>query len=330
LLVNASFPTGAVGPAGAGFSNARGVRPEIVVLWILFVAVTVEILATYSRLPAAELYHVSGSGLEGGASRALVFLNFPTALVALALLALLYGSLSGRIARATALIAAALSCAVFWPGVVSQADLDARPVNSIAAAGVALTLLLTIVVALRDGLAPASRGRGDWVRGVVAAALVLLSIPWFAADLGFYLDGVPVLDRLFQTRHYAHQLAGAPASLPAVHHGHHHGVDGLLLAMTALLLSRALTRVKAGGLRTVFSLYLALMLCYGVANIANDFWLEQVVKRGWTNWRIPNVLEPRATAAWGIIVLAAGIVWALGSWRGRRTSSAWGRASGQA
>jgi hypothetical protein len=57
--------------------------------------------------------------------------------------------------------------------------------------------------------------------------------------------------------------------------------------------------------------YLALMLCYGLGNMANDFWIEQIFKRRWTTWQIPNVLEPRLTITWGIIVLAAAAIWWL-------------------
>ena len=38
--------------------------------------------------------------------------------------------------------------------------------------------------------------------------------------------------------------------------------------------------------------YLALMLTYGVAVAAQDAWLEQVVKRGWTSRRMPDVVRP--------------------------------------
>jgi hypothetical protein len=55
---------------------------------MLFAVVTTEILVTYSRVPARELYHVSGSGIEGGLSRALIFVNFPVALLALGVLPL--------------------------------------------------------------------------------------------------------------------------------------------------------------------------------------------------------------------------------------------------
>src|SRR5204863_3451278 len=126
-----------------------------------------------------------------------------------------------------------------------------------------------------------------------------------AADLGFFLNGVPVLSSLYQSGEYRHHVAGLPAFPPAVHHGHHHGMDGILLVLSALLLSRLLREVRAGWLRSALTAYLALMFCYGVGNIANDFWIEQVVKRGWAMWEIPNVLEPRATAAWGVIVLRA-------------------------
>jgi hypothetical protein len=58
----------------------------VVAVWSLFALVAAEVFCTYARIPVRELYHVSGSGPAAGAGRALVFLNFPTALVALALL----------------------------------------------------------------------------------------------------------------------------------------------------------------------------------------------------------------------------------------------------
>jgi len=76
---------------------------------VLFAVVTVEVLVTYSRIPSRELYHVSGSGIEGGLSRALVFVNFPVALVALAVLGLIYTRLPGRAYRGVAILAAGLS-----------------------------------------------------------------------------------------------------------------------------------------------------------------------------------------------------------------------------
>src|SRR5689334_20601862 len=94
---------------------------EAVIVWTLFLLVACEVFTTYSRLPVRELYHVSGSGPTAGLSRALVLLNFPTALVALPILALVAGRL-----WPVAAVAAVLCGAIFWPGIVDQADLDAK------------------------------------------------------------------------------------------------------------------------------------------------------------------------------------------------------------
>ncbi len=51
--------------------RAMSLPTEVLGVLLLFAAVAVEILVTYARIPARELYHVSGNGLEGGASRAL-------------------------------------------------------------------------------------------------------------------------------------------------------------------------------------------------------------------------------------------------------------------
>jgi hypothetical protein len=283
----------------------------VAVVWLLPAIVGIEILVTYSRLPAAQLYHVSGGGLEGGASRLLVFANFPAALIALAVLALIRSQLTGRGARGVALASGLLCLPVFWPGVVSQANLDAKPVNAAAALGVLLAVALSARLALTSGVSRQPWRRSDRTRAAIAAVLVAASLPWFAAEVGFFLNGVPILGRVFMSGPYLHHAAGLPPFPPAVHHGHHHGMDGLLLVLSALLLSRRLTRIR------YLAAYLALMFSYGIGNIANDFWTEQVFKRHWTTWQVPDVLEPRATIAWGLIVAAAAGIW----WLARRRSA---------
>ena len=250
----------------------RGREPLAV--WLLFGVVAAEILVTYARVPAEELYHVTGGGLAGGLSRVIVFLNFPLALVAIAIVAISYPRLNGR-GRAVAVVAAALCTPVFWPGVVSQAHLDARWVNAIAAFGV----FLAFVVTATTYRAPTDP-RGDRARIVLAVLALLAAPPWLAADLGFFFPG------------------------PHVHHGHHHGMDGVLLVLSALLLSRQVSAHRAA-----IGAYLALMLVYGIGNIANDFWLEQLVRRGWVSWQVPSVLEPRPTWAWLVVVVATAALW---------------------
>ena len=285
--------------------QAAGLPVEVVLAWMLFAVVTTEILVTYSRIPSRELYHVSGSGIEGGLSRALVFVNFPVALVALGVLPLIYRRLPGRSYRAVAILAGVLCAVVFWPGVVKASNLDARPVNAVAAIGVLLTLLLSDVVGRSGSLSSRPWQRADWVRIALAVAFLVAALPWLAADLGLYSNGVPLLGRLFQSGEFLPERPGLPTFAPAVHHGHHHGMDGVLLVLTALLFSRRLER------RPVLAAYVSLMFCYGIGNFANDFWLEQVVKRGWTSWEIPDVTVPRLSVAWSLIVIAAVALWAL-------------------
>jgi hypothetical protein len=267
------------------------------VAWVPFALVALAIVITYARVPPAELYHVSGTGLEAGFSRALVFLNFPVALAALPLVALAGERLRRRPAAvAIALVAAALCAVVFWPGVVDQADLDARPVNALPAVGVALAVVLAAGAGLFGFPA-----RLDLLLGSLVALLVVLAIPWIAAEVGFYLDGVPVLGSIFLTGKVVDGLA-------AVHLGHHHGLDGVLLVVAALATIPALRQARPGRLRLAVGFYLGLQLAYGLANVANDAWLEQVVKRGWTGIEIPSVLRPGVSLAWfGIGIGAAAL-----------------------
>jgi len=270
---------------------------ELIVVWVLFALALDAVFATYARLPPQLLYNVSGTGFRAGLSRVVVDLNFPGALIALAVLAVVAGRLRGRM-RLVA-IPAALLCVVFAvPGVVRQSDLDARWINAIAAAGVAVVFVLSLVA---DGPESPRRARGDRLRIVLAAVLTILAAPWIAAELGFYLDGVPVLGWMFQT---GKLVSFHDPPHPAVHHGVHHGLQGLLLVVTALLLSRLPSPQAARA-------FLAVLLAYGVANMANDGWLEQVVERGWSSHPIPSVLGFGLNWLWLAVLLAGAAVWAL-------------------
>jgi hypothetical protein len=279
---------------------------ELAVVWALFAIVGVELAVTYARLDASVLYNVSGSGAVGGASRLLVFLNYPLAIVAIAVLLLLVERL-GRWTRVAAIAGIVLSAAVFWPGVVDPGDLDARPVNAIAACGVGIALTLTALAWRRCGCSRGLDRTALPLRVAVAAVALVVAVPWIAAESGVSFEGVPILGTLYQTG----GLRTAPGDTtphPAVHHGHHHGMDGVLLVWTALLLLPLAARVASSGLRAGITAYLALMLCYGAALLANDAWLEQVVKRGWTDWEVPNPIQPSISPIWGAIVIAAAVL----------------------
>ena len=231
----------------------------------------------------------------------LVDSNFPTALVAIAILLVLVDRLAPAAGRRRRGIV--LCTPVFWPGVVDEANLDARPVNAIAGVGVLVALVLSLLCWF-DGWS--RNARGDGFRDVVGTVAVLVSLPWLFAELGFFLDRVPLLDRVFETGEYR-----ARGMEVAVHHGHHHGLDGLLLLLAAILLSRAVPSIRARAVRLLLAAYLSLMAAYGLGNMANDFWTEQIWKRGWTNWQFPDLLQPSLSVGWGLIVLGAALVLAM-------------------
>lgn len=298
----ATSPSLAETRPGRRLAAAAG-APEVAAVWALFAFVALVIAVTYARLPPERTYHVSESGPAAGAGRALVFLNFPTALVAVALTAVALDRLASlrsrsrrRLALGFGIAGAALCAAMVLPSVVDADDLDAKPWNAVPAMGVVIALILWILAA-RGTFGPLGREPGDRVRVVIIAALTLPALPWVSAELGFHLGG-PFL---------SHEVPPGE-DLAAVHLGHHHGLDGVLLATAALALSRVLPHVRRRCLRAGLSVYLALMLVYGVGNALQDFWLEQVVKRGWVDHEIPELLHPALSGEWALLLAAAAAV----------------------
>lgn len=283
-------------------------RASTRLVWAIYGAVAVAMLVTYTRVPVRALYHVSHGGIGGGLSRVLVLSNFSTALVAPIALALAADRLASRRADALAWLSLALCAVVAWPGVVDQADLDAKPVNAVPALGVALAVALSL--AAGGGRLPVGRARAALI-----GLLAFLSVPWIAAEAGFHV-GLGLF--LAGSRYEGHA---------AVHLGHHHGLDGVLLASAALLLWSAPATVARPRLARALRAYLALLLAYGLVNAANDAWTEQVVKRGWTSWSIPDALHPRLAWPWLVIVLGAAALVIIDAWRMRRAWSSSGSAS---
>jgi hypothetical protein len=280
---------------------------ETLGVWLLFGLVGLATVVTYTRLEPEEIYHTSMGGLAGGLGRALVFLNYPVVLAALATLPVSLDRLGPRPAWIVhSAVSIALCALVVTPGTVDKNDLDAKLVNALPAAGVAIALGLSLLALRRGGLGYfAPRLRGDRVRLALAAVLIVPAIPWLFAELGFYAPWP----------FYADELTPEPGhpDLRAVHLGLHHGMDGVLLTLTALGLSRVLPQLRSDRLKHVSTAYLSILLVYGLANAAEDFWLEQVVKRGWTEQTLPTVTQPSLSAAWAVLLaLAAGIYF---SWR---------------
>lgn len=253
------------------------------------------VLITYARIDPAELYHVSEDGLRGGLGRTLVLVNYPIALVSVALAAIAADRLDDRRADAVALVSILLCALVAVPGVVDQDDLDARWVNGLPALGVGLAAALVVAALGKGGVGTSPRrALGDRLRIGAAAVLLVLALPWYFAETGFYAPDPILADEV-----------PAGETIAAVHLGHHHGTDGVLLGLAALALSRTLGTHRRRRAEAFLSGYLALMLAYGCALALEDGWGEQVWKRGWTDWDIPSVLRPEPTLAWAAIVAAA-------------------------
>ena len=280
-----------------------GTQGEALAVWAMWTVVLATILVTYWRLEpdtadaTDDLYHVSGNGIVGGLSRVLVELNFPVALVAILVVLLALDALSSA-AWALAGPAIALCAVVAWPGVVDQDDLDARLVNTIPALGVGLALGLTVAAGRRAGWSVAGRLPLDPVRLGIAVVVLVLSIPWIAAELGVFLP-----DGVFIMRRVAPDTDGLP--IAAVHLGHHHGFDGALVALSALLLSRP--RLRRGTTARVTVAVTALALAYGIVNCVQDAWNEQLVKRGTLDWKIPGAILPSLSWIWLVILVLAAL-----------------------
>src|SRR5206468_5925314 len=107
-----------------------------------------------------------------------------------------------------------------------------------------------------------------------------VSLPWVSAQLGFHFPGDFFMGEELRTEKDGTVIA-------AVHLGHHHGLDGSVLLLTALLLSRV--AISGRPMRMATFAYLGTMLAYGAMNCVQDAWNEQLFKRGWTDTSIPSV-----------------------------------------
>jgi hypothetical protein len=268
----------------------------------------IAVIATYSRFPTTYLYNVHHSDtVAAGFGRELVALNYPFALVGIALVGLAWPRLHGRL-RTAGVVSIALCAVVYFA--VDQADLDAKPLNAVPGLGLALAVALVFVVGVSDE----RRVRGDRLRIGIAAVLIFFCAPLIAADLGFFLDGVPFLGWFYETGRLTTQ-PGVAGLHYAVHHGQHHGWEATMLSLTALGFSR-LPRPR------VLDAYLSLMLAYGIGNLVNDDWLEQVVKRGWTNHEVPSLLTPAVNWGWPFVLVGAFAIWRLWFRQPSRTTPA--------
>jgi hypothetical protein len=288
--------------------SQRARLSEIWAVWLLFGLATVAVFETYWRIPPSQLWKVHNSGLVGGAGRAFVFAGFSPAVAAFAVLPIVADRIEDRRADVVAIVAFLLCATVGF--VQTPSHLDPKWSNTFPVVGVALAVALTAWATMRGRRETVRTGRaGNRARLVLGGVTLFFAAPYIAAELGFHLDGVPVLGWIFQTGKIRPE-PGSGHLHAAVHYGHHHGLDGFLLVVTALLLSRLLGGIRRPGLRPFTAAILSLMLVYGWTNMVNDLWVEQIVKRGWTGRQVPDVLVPSLSLAWAAMLVAAVLIYA--------------------
>jgi hypothetical protein len=274
---------------------ARGPsQGEAIAVWAVWTLIALEVLVTYSWVDPSQTYHVSRDGIVGGLSRTLTLVNFPIGLVAIALALVAVAALPRQAWWAAA---PAIALCATIPFFNDQANLDAHWGNAIPAVGVVIAVGLTAAATRRAGSAFAPRQPWDGARIVAGVVLLLLSLPWLTANLGFHFPGDFFMGE--ELRNENGML------IAAVHLGHHHGLDGAVLVLTALLLSRVAN--PSPRLRIVTFAYLGTMLAYGAVNLVQDAWNEQLYKRGWTDTSIPSAILPSAKPIWLVVITLAAV-----------------------
>ena len=226
-------------------------------------------------------------------------------LIAVAIAGVVADRIPGRVTLAATFAVAAFGVVAFVTGGAEETEVEVRAVSALAILGVAIAAALTVTSARHGGVARIHRSiPGDRVRVGIAILIGLVSIPWLAADLGIAVDQIPVFNRIFISEAVAPD-PGHPKPFSAVHDGHHHGMDGVLIVWSALLLTRLLPDVGGKRLRAFLSPYVALMLVFGLANAIQDFWTEQLFKRAVVSWDMPRFTRVTADPHWIVLLVIA-------------------------
>lgn len=289
-------------------------------MWGMWGLVCAATWATNAHTPVGRLYAVSHNGFAAAGARVLILLGWPIGFAAIGLLIFsierLFAAglpMRGRAAVAASGVAVIVLCATAaLPGVIDQKHLDEAKLRNVPAAlGTLLALGLALAAArIAPGDPPPQRSRYDRFLILALIAALFASIPWILANLGVYAGDVPGLRSIFMSKQVVPELNHP--HLRAVHLGNHDGFDGILLAITAAVALRYVPQLRRIRLRGIANAYLSVLLVYGLAVALGDFWTEEIVKRGWTNERIPGLGTLPAPLDWaGIIVVGLGTTLAI-------------------
>lgn len=295
---------------------------EVLALWALYAGELVVILVAASRRPVVEEQREARLRADR-AWQTMSFVRHPLAVAAVPLGGLAAMRL-GRERRGKAAWRSATPVAMVVTLLTARPKARRKRQDGVAivASGVVAWAALLTMAAVREsgvgGVAPWNRV--DRLRLAVALGVGVLALPWILADGNVYVGDIPAFGRIFLSR----QRVPAGARGPAVHLGHHHGMDGALLVWTGLALSRQLEAVADERERSALSFGLAGLIAYGLARLIEDGWYEQIVKRGWTTARVPRLVVNGRFASpkgWVGLLLATGV----GGWTLQQRSHGPGR-----
>ena len=275
--------------------------------WAVWGVVAIGVWETYARFPAVELYNVTGTGFGGGAARTLVFLDWPVAIAAVALVVvaadrLLAGAISRRVRVATQRRVGGGDRALRddRPARRARPEPPRRPGGQPAgrpSASCSRWLVTLAAVRVRGtGVARAAHARrpaGDRRRPaardrrgpVDPGRRRRLHRRRPSPRRRLHLEDCRALSR------------ASPGSVPSTWETTRASTASSSRRPRSPFAAR-LRRMRPTVVRPLLGGYLALIAVYGMAVAADDFWIEQLQKRATVSRRAP--VRPHARAATGV------------------------------
>jgi len=116
---------------------------------------------------------------------------------------------------------------------------------------------------------------------VILIVTAFISIPWFLANLGLFATDIPVLNYIFLG---VEDFNG----YPSVHLGGHHGYKGAATFFLMILVFTTARYFYDKRIRAITGLTASYLLVWGFYNMFEDFFVEQLYKRGLIERIIPQ------------------------------------------
>ncbi|MHA1378692.1 MAG: hypothetical protein ACTSRG_09950 [Candidatus Helarchaeota archaeon] len=128
--------------------------------------------------------------------------------------------------------------------------------------------------------------RSDYIRVIMLGLVIFFGLPWLFAIHGVFISDIPGLNSIFLGSQRG-VLGTNPFDYlyPSVHLGTHHGLDGLLFIIYAVVYSILVFVMKNSKIRNFLIFAIGILASYGLVAYLEDFFHEQIIKRGY----IPSI-----------------------------------------